>query len=109
MVLKTGQSLLHSLNALAGWVAKLPGGPQKYAANTCLGQLPDSMPLQMLHCGRTFHLNRNNSSSLSLHFGKPQGIKMQMKFANMTESRERRIKLQAWKSNISHANPRKPA
>lgn len=93
IVLEPGQSLLYSLNSLVGWVAKLPQDTQKDAKDTCLGQSPDCMPVQMVSCGCTFHLNGNNSSSLSLDFGKPWERKMQMKFANMTKTRERGIKL----------------
>lgn len=61
---------------------------------TCLGQSPDCGPVQMVSVVALFHLNGNNSSSLSLDSGKPREMQMQMKFANMTGMRERGIKSQ---------------
>lgn len=56
-----------------------------------------------------FHLNGNNSSSLSLDFGKPREMQMQMKFAHMTRLRERGIMFPEQKRSVFHANPTWPA
>lgn len=76
----------------------LPRILRRMLNDTCLRQLTDCTPVWMVSCGYAFYLNRNNSSSLSLDFGKPQEIKMQMKFANKTKMRERGIKFLEQKS-----------